>query len=410
MKLNTIIISQNFPPIEGGIQTYMFELAKNWDMGEVKVICELVGNEFSDYSFEVRRIKNIKTRYPVCIYRLFKILFKTSKLSVTKIITFIYLIINRTILTKTINLMKEHDKIVKKNKKYIIQCSKPLYIGAIGLLFKAIYNIDYIVYIHGTELNTYSDNWRINILYKYIMRNAKLVVSNSNYTKALAIEKGAVRKNIIVRNLGANINDFFPIDSRDKICEQFKIDKKSTILLTISHLVERKGHLLILEAMKNLILKNYSLHYLIIGQGEFGKNIQREIQKLDLNDYVTLVGFTPSNSLNYFMNACDIYVMPNRQVGPDFEGFGIAFLEANACKKPVIGGRSGGVSDAILDGETGFLVDPYNISEITKKIESLIVDAELAQRLGENGYNRVIKTNNWKDVCKKINSIIKLKI
>ena len=408
-KINTIIISQNFPPIEGGIQTYMYELAKNWKLGDVKVLCELVKDEPTTQitPYVISRVNNQKVSFLKSITTIASILFFKKKITYLKIILFFLLCLNRNILTKIVQLTNKLSELIDDNCQYVVQCSKPLHIGVVGLVAKAVYGFPLITYIHGTELNTYKKKYMINLLYKFVMKNSNFVFSNSNYTKDLAVKMGAQDKNIIVQNLGANINNFFPKDTKEKICDKYKINKKCNILLTVSHLIERKGHIIVIQALKILLSKGYDIHYLIIGQGDYKFRIQEEINNLSLQNHVTLAGFVESNQMIDYMNSCDIFVMPNKQVGPDFEGFGIVFLEANACKKPVIGGKSGGVPDAVLDGITGLLVNPHNVDEIANKIELLISDTEFAQKLAENGYRRVIETNNWKSVCDNINSTIK---
>jgi len=79
----------------------------------------------------------------------------------------------------------------------------------------------------------------------------------------------------------------------------------------------------------------------------------------------------------------------------DVEGFGLVYLEANACGKPVIGGRSGGVPDAVLDGVTGLLVEPTDTDDIAAAIIKLLADRDYARRLGENGRRRVEIEMNW---------------
>ena len=82
---------------------------------------------------------------------------------------------------------------------------------------------------------------------------------------------------------------------------------------------------------------------------------------------------------------CNVFAMPNRIEGSDVEGFGIVFLEANAFGKPIVGGRSGGAVEAIVDGETGLLVDPHDIATIAASVVRLLKNADEAMRLGENG-------------------------
>ena len=96
-----------------------------------------------------------------------------------------------------------------------------------------------------------------------------------------------------------------------------------------------------------------------------------EVADSDLSDYYAL---------------CDIFIMPNREEGAgDVEGFGIVFLEAGWMGKPVIGGRSGGVPDAVKDGETGLLVDGRSVPEIEEAVARLLSDPALARSMGDKG-------------------------
>ncbi|MBA7672762.1 GDP-mannose-dependent alpha-(1-6)-phosphatidylinositol monomannoside mannosyltransferase [subsurface metagenome] len=91
-----------------------------------------------------------------------------------------------------------------------------------------------------------------------------------------------------------------------------------------------------------------------------------------------------------YYSASDVFIMPSREIGEkDIEGFGLVFLEANACGKPVIGGKSGGISDAVADGVSGILVDPLNVDEISQALITLLSNRELAVKLGSQGRKRV---------------------
>ena len=87
----------------------------------------------------------------------------------------------------------------------------------------------------------------------------------------------------------------------------------------------------------------------------------------------------------------DVFVMPSREEKGTVEGFGISFLEAGARGKPVIGGNHGGVPEVIVDGETGFLVDPYDVQELADAIIKLLTDSKLAEEMGRKGKERVFK-------------------
>src|SRR5262249_18368371 len=104
----------------------------------------------------------------------------------------------------------------------------------------------------------------------------------------------------------------------------------------------------------------------------------------------------------------DVFVMPSRQnlEACDVEGFGLVYLEASACGKPVVAGRSGGASDAVLDGETGLLVDPNNPLEVANALERLLTNKDLAHALGRQGRSRLIGTFEWPQIANRVQEII----
>ena len=116
---------------------------------------------------------------------------------------------------------------------------------------------------------------------------------------------------------------------------------------------------------------------------------------------VIFAGLVGNRELLEYYAACDLFVMPNRQIGEDIEGFGIVYLEAAAMGKAVIGGKSGGTDDAIVEGVTGLRVDGTNVEDISSAVISLLADPEKARAMGENGRRRVEKEFSWDSVCQQ---------
>jgi phosphatidylinositol alpha-1,6-mannosyltransferase len=119
-------------------------------------------------------------------------------------------------------------------------------------------------------------------------------------------------------------------------------------------------------------------------------------------------GFVPNEVRGAFYDACDIYAMPSREIPEkgDVEGFGITYLEANAFGKPVIGGRSGGVAEAVIDGVTGILVDPWDVNAIASACIRFLKDPDLAERLGRQGRDRVKTEFSWDMICGELSDIL----
>jgi phosphatidylinositol alpha-1,6-mannosyltransferase len=121
-----------------------------------------------------------------------------------------------------------------------------------------------------------------------------------------------------------------------------------------------------------------------------------------LRPYVRFLGHVDHSQLPALYCASDLYVMPSYTAEGDTETFGISFVEANACGIPAIGGRTGGIADAIVDGETGYLVDPHDVAALAQVIVRLLDDEQLARRLGQQGRERVERELSWRRVGLKL--------
>jgi phosphatidylinositol alpha-1,6-mannosyltransferase len=96
-----------------------------------------------------------------------------------------------------------------------------------------------------------------------------------------------------------------------------------------------------------------------------------------------------------------VFVLPNRSVGRDIEGFGMVLVEAQACAKPVIAGDSGGTAETMLVNETGFIVDCTTPEILAQKLSALLADNELAVQMGQKGRTHVVETLDWENLTKQ---------
>jgi phosphatidylinositol alpha-1,6-mannosyltransferase len=127
-----------------------------------------------------------------------------------------------------------------------------------------------------------------------------------------------------------------------------------------------------------------------------------------VSDRVIFAGPVADEELPAYYNACDVFVMPSRQFEgrEGVEGFGIVFLEASACAKPVIGGRSGGVNEAITDGVSGLLVDPLDVKALADAVVGLLLDPDRTRRLGMQGRKRVEQEFDWRIQAEKLRDLL----
>jgi len=173
--------------------------------------------------------------------------------------------------------------------------------------------------------------------------------------------------------------------------------QEKNVVLTIARLVERKGIDVVIKAMPMVLEAIPNVVYLVIGLGPYKGKLERLARDLGLEGRVIFVGHVSDEELPLYYCACDVFVLVSRTLTDkgEMEGFGIVYLEAGACGKPVVAGRGGGVEEAVEDGVTGLLVDPLDVGEIAEAIVRILKDKELAKRLGENGRKKAMKQPDW---------------
>lgn len=299
---------------------------------------------------------------------------------------------------KWLPLLWQIWKIVRQNKIKLIQVGQILPVGTAVYILNIFFKIPYMVYCHGMDVMLAAQSPRKKRLARKILKNAEFVVANSDFTKDKILEYGVRPQNVIVVHPCPNMKLRRKVapEEIDELKNKYGLQNKK-IILTTGRLVERKGHDVVLGALHKLRESVPNAYYIIIGEGPKKEAVRQMIKILKLEDSVSLVGKVSDYELAAWYEVCDIFVMISRQLkDEDAEGFGIVYLEANMFGKPVIAGKSGGAAEAVLDDETGILVEPTNPHEIISAMERLLKNPEEAKRLGENGRQRVENDFQWK--------------
>jgi phosphatidylinositol alpha-1,6-mannosyltransferase len=164
-----------------------------------------------------------------------------------------------------------------------------------------------------------------------------------------------------------------------------------TLLLTIARLIPRKGIDQVLRALADLHRAGRlpaDWRYCIGGTGPSGPGLQALAAELGIAARVDFIGFIPNDQLAEYYGAADLFVLTNREIDGDTEGFGIVFIEANACGTPVLGGMAGGTAEAIAENVSGLRVDGDSIADISQALAGLLNNPTQLRRLAEQGLHR----------------------
>lgn len=241
------------------------------------------------------------------------------------------------------------------------------------------------------------------------LKNARFIISISEFTKQVLVEKGIDAEKIRILYFGIDSMKFRPIP---EVKTKTGINSEN-ILLTVCRLdasQRRKGYDKIIELLPDLKKETPNIEYRIVGDGTDRKRIERLAKDLGVIDKVSFIGsITDENLLIDQYNLCDVFIMPSDfYIGKDRitgEGFGFVYLEAAACGKPVIAGKGGGCPEAVKDGVTGFLVDPNNKKALYEAIIRLFKDETLAEEMGRAGRKRVEQEFSYRVFVERVKEI-----
>lgn len=242
----------------------------------------------------------------------------------------------------------------------------------------------YLVTGHGTYSVIPLLQWPEAPVFRYALRKASAVVVPSQFTaEAVSSRARLLRPPVILHN-GVDVVRFSPAPPRLDTRLSLGIPDGTLMVLSVGALKRRKGQDILIRAFAEVASKHAEAHLVVVGSGEAGP-LQASAASLGLAGRVHITGQMNDDQLLELFRACDIFALLPRREHWNFEGFGLVFLEAGACGKPVLGTSSGGVPDAVLDGETGLLVPEDDVDAAALGLERLVRDQSLRKRMGEAG-------------------------
>ncbi|MCR4313746.1 MAG: glycosyltransferase family 4 protein [Candidatus Uhrbacteria bacterium] len=333
-----LLITPDFPPNEGGVARYLRALAEHFK-SRIEVLADLhpAWNTFDPTA-----------GYPIYRAPLLSRLLWPRWLTTVK-----YLWTYR----------QRYD---------VILVSHILPIGSAAWLAKKFTGDPYVVFVHGMDIRLAMSSSRKRRLAMRVLKGAQLVVANS---QALARELSS--------NFGVNeILVVYPCITSIPLTPL----KPSTpfSLLTVSRLVQRKGHTHVLNALAHLRgtgeLQDFIYH--IVGEGPMESSLKSMVETLGLENHVQFHGQVTDEERQQLYEQAYVFVMPVSQDTQDKEGFGLVYIEAAAFGVPSIATRVDGVDEAVIDGQTGILLKSQNDQLLANAILTLSRDSSLREQLG----------------------------
>lgn len=363
----TLVITNDFPPRPGGIQTFIYGLVQGFDPDDVVV---LTSKHTAWQEFDKQE------KYPIFRHN-------TQMLLPTKAVG-----------DQAITIIKEFNC-----DRVLFGASAPL-----GLLANRLKNHGIkktVAITHGHEVG-----WAFTPGLKQTFQKIVKEVDKLTYLTKFTFEQisEAISSDQLEKfeqlTPGIDINMFNPENKTNgqsqKIRERFRLGNKP-VVVCVSRLMARKGQDTLIEVWPEVLKKVPDAHLLIVGGGSLKQSLHKKTFDNNVHTSVTITGAVDWKELPGFYAAGDVFAMPvrTRNLGFDVEGLGIVYLEASATGIPVIAGNSGGAPEAVIDGVTGFVLNPNNQMILAEKIIELLLNKELINRLGKQGRSWIEKQWQW---------------
>lgn len=273
-----------------------------------------------------------------------------------------------------------------RERSRAILVSHVLPVGTAAWLARMCGGVPYHVIVHGLDIRLASRSWWKRWVTRHTLRRANTVFVNSLFTKGLLREVCPDIDPVMLTPGVENVE----IPSRTVARAQLGIGPDDRVILSVGRLVPRKGHDLLINAYMRM---QTSARLVIIGQGPQERALRAQASAY--GDRITIHTDTTDQERWAWYAAADVFALTLRQDPDDPEGFGIVFLEAGLAGLPVVTGRNGGASEAVIEGQTGFIVNSERSEDVAHTLDELLTNTALAERLGEAGRVHTLRDYSW---------------
>jgi phosphatidyl-myo-inositol dimannoside synthase len=321
------IITSEFPPLPGGIGNHAYMLSKYLQLeGYMITILADFRSEKEDEVFDAQQdFKIVRVKRNALTY------------------------FNRIL--KGISIVKQND---------VVFASGKFSLWLVGFLKVLFPQKKYLAVLHGTELR--AGNKIAQSFTKWSLKQFDSCIAVSNYTKKIALE---LNPNLCIEV----INNGVEIVSKKNVKT---VNKESINLVTVGNLTFRKGQQNVIQAMPLLKETFHAIHYHCIGIPTEREALSKLVDSLQVKEHVTFYGALSNVQKNEILQNSTIFVMLSDIVKNDFEGFGIAVLEANAMGIPAIGSKNSGIADAIKNQHSGILISPHHPESLRNAVVEIV--------------------------------------
>lgn len=379
----SLLISENFPPGFGGSGRWFWELYRRLPEEKVAVAAGSQPGERDfdrDHSLNLQRVP---LTFPTRFIRPSS--FGSYRLALGRLLSFI-----------------------RREGIERIHAGRCLPEGLLALALSWRTGIPYGCFVHGEEVNLSNDETsppifdrrvydsrELGLIVGLILRRASKVIANSHNTRSILTQRWRLpEERVAVLYPGVDSDFFRP--AATSVAARARLGwQDRSVILTVGRLQKRKGHDLLISALPEIRSEHLNVLYAIAGTGEELESLRQLVAEKDLGNHVQFHTDIDDEQLRSCYQQCDLFVLPNRDLRGDIEGFGMVLLEAQACGKPVVAGASGGTAETMSIPETGLVVDSENSSLLAATVIELLSDRQRRESMGHRARSWVEQRFEW---------------
>jgi len=371
MKQKVLVLTENFPPISGGSGRWFWELYSRLPKEQYLILADDIEGaaEFDkSHQLNIQRMPLKSAEWGLKSLRGMKFYWR---------------------------LIWQIRKIIKQQQITHIHCGRVIHEGVTAWLLKLITGTPYLCYVHGEDVETAATSGEHNLLVKQVCKHAERLICNShnsaNIVKRLHY---AGDDKIEVLHPGVDASLFVPLAADEGFKQQMAWQGRK-VIITVGRLQERKGQDMMIRATALLKEQFPEVLYAIIGRGDRLESLKVLAAELGVNEHVQFLTEVSDPQMIQCYQQSDVFILPNRTIGNDIEGFGMVLVEAQACGKAVIAGDSGGTKETMLINESGFVIDCTDAQLISSTVAKLLADPERSAKMGKVGRKHVESELDW---------------
>jgi phosphatidylinositol alpha-1,6-mannosyltransferase len=266
-------------------------------------------------------------------------------------------------------------------------------VGPAAALIRRVLRVPYVLYLYGKEVGASPG------LSSFALAHADRAIVISRYTRDLALGAGAEPDCLRLVPPGVDLLDPEP---------EAVAKRERPTILTVARLEDHyKGHDILARALPLVCARVPDAEWVVIGDGTLRRTIERLGRANQVREHIRLLGSVTDEERDWWLDRSHVFTMPSRlPAGRSAgEGFGIVYLEAGLHRLPVVAGNVGGATDAVIDGETGRLVDPTSALAVGDALADLLLDSERAAAMGEAGRVHA-RSFGWNRVVPQVEDVL----